>query len=197
MKITTTLATLSLCAVAGQALAGGPVVPAADPVVVAPVAATAPGYDWTGFYGGLSVISGSVNGGGPDIDTSGFGAQVGYLRDLGRVVIGGELAYSKADLDDVPNSSITSTRLKLIGGYDAGRFLPYAFVGLSEMKISDEGVSLSDNGTNYGIGARFALGAQGRWVAGLEYTVEKKDGFAGTAANVENREFALRLDYRF
>lgn len=191
------LAIAGLCLAAGAASAGGPVVVVTEAPVAAPVAEAAPGYDWTGFYAGLAVTSGTVNAGAADFDTQGFGAQVGYLRDLGRFVLGGELSYSSADLDEVPDSSISSTRLKLIGGFDAGRVLPYAFIGLSDMKIKDEGVSISDTGTNYGIGARVALGAQGRLVAGLEYIIEKKDAFGGTAANIEHKEVALRLDYRF
>lgn len=197
MQMTRGWAIAGLCLAAGAASAGGPVVVVTEAPVAAPVAAAAPGFDWTGFYAGLAVTSGSANGGGDDLDTQGFGGQVGYLRDLGRFVLGGELSYSSADIKDAPDSTISSTRLKLIGGFDAGRVLPYAFVGLSDMKIKDEGVSLSDTGTNYGIGARFALGAEGRFVAGLEYIIEKKDGFGGTPANVEHKEFALRLDYRF
>ena len=192
-----TLVAACLCLAAGPVLAGGPVVVASEPPVVAPVAAAAPGYDWTGFYAGVSGVFGTVNGGGADLDTQGFGAQAGYLRDLGRFVLGGELSYSTADINDVPDSSISATRLKLIGGLDAGRVLPYVFVGLSDMKIKDEGLTLSDNGTNYGIGARLALGAEGRVVLGLEYLVEKKDDFGGTPSGVDNREFSLRIDYRF
>ena len=185
-----------LVLVAAPASAGGPVVVDSDPVVAAPAAPSSPGYDWTGFYAGLSLLNGTLGNGTEDFGTQGFGAQAGYLHDLGTFVIGGELQYSSADLDDVPGISISSTRMKLIGGFDAGRVLPYAFVGLSDIKI-DEGPSISDTGTNYGVGARFALGAQGRFVAGLEYLVESKDSFGGGSVDLDNKEFSLRLDYRF
>ena len=112
------------------------------------------------------------------------------------MVVGGELEYSAADLDDVP-TSVDATRLKLIGGYGAGRFLPYAFVGVSDIKVSNGGTSISDTTTNYGLGARYAFGAEGRFVAGLEYIVENKDNFGGAFENLDLDAVSLRLDYRF
>ena len=179
---------------AGAAQAGGPATVADDPVVDAP-AAVAAGFDWAGFYAGLSLSKGTAND-GVDFDTSGFGLQIGYLRDLGALVVGGELEYSATDLDDVP-TSVDATRLKLLGGYGAGRFLPYAFVGVSDIKISNGGASISDTTTNYGLGARYAFGAEGRFVAGLEYIVEDKDDFGGSIEDVDLDAVSLRLDYRF
>ena len=181
--------------VAAPACADGPVFADSDRVVAAQAASSSP-VDWTGFYVGLSLLNGTLGRGTQDFGTQGLGAQAGYLHDLGTFVIGGELQYSSADLDDVPGISISSTRMKLIGGFDAGRVLPYAFVGLSDIKI-DEGTSVSDTGSSYGLGARFALGAEGRFVAGLEYLVESKDSFGGGPVDVDNKEFTLRLDYRF
>lgn len=187
------IATLLLSASAAQA--GGPVVVADDPVVVAP--AEPAGMDWTGLYAGVSAISGSFDNGTTDYSTSGFGVQVGYLRDLGTLVLGGELSYSKGDFgSSAPASDWDATRLKLIGGYDAGRFLPYAFVGMTKFNIN-EGPGFSDTMANYGVGAKVALGQTGKFVAGLEYLVESKDNFDGTGTNIKNGEVSLRLDYRF
>ena len=194
------LVVFCLLLAAGPVSAGGPVVVVSEPAVVAPVAPVAPSYDWTGFYAGISVTSGSVREFyAPAADTRGFGAQVGYLRDLGTFVIGGELGFAESDLVDYDSVSIRSTRVKLIGGYDAGRFLPYAFIGLSNLKYTEGPDSLSDNVTNYGIGARYALGAQGRVVVGLEYTVEKASDFADLlpGLDLDYREVALRVDFRF
>jgi predicted porin len=174
-------------------MAGGPVTTEPEPTVA--VSAATPGFDWTGLYAGLSLSKGTASD-GTEFDTSGFGLQVGYLRDFGAAVLGGELAYSSADLDDVP-TSVDATRVKLIGGYGAGRFLPYAFVGLSDIKIRSGGVSFSDTATNYGIGARYAFGTDGRFVAGLEYIVEDKDNFGGTGDDIDFDAVSLRLDYRF
>lgn len=167
----------------------------APEVPVAPAVQPAPSFDWSGFYAGLSVTDGSVSD-GDDFNTSGFGVQAGYLYDLGTFVVGGELAYSNADIEDEV-SDITATRLKLLGGYDAGRFLPYAFVGLSDVEVSDGATSFSDTVTNYGLGGRFALGADGRFVAGLEYIVEDKNNFADSGFDLDRDEISLRFDYRF
>lgn len=180
---------------AGAAQAGGPVVVADDPVVATPAAAVVD-YDWTGFYVGLAAISGtfSDNGGATSDGTGGYGLQAGYLRDLGKLVVGGELAYAKGDYDAFPASDWTSTRLKLIGGYDAGRILPYGFVGLSKYDV-DQTVPYSDTVTIYGLGAKFAVSP--KIAIGLEYLVENKSNFDNTGFDTENSEIALRLDYRF
>lgn len=184
----------SVVLLAGAAQAGGPVVVADDPVVASTPAPA--GYDWTGFYVGLSAISGSFSddGGATSDGTQGLGLQAGYLRDFGQVVVGGELAYAKGDYDAFPDNDWTSTRLKLIGGLGAGRVLPYGFVGLSNYDIS--GVTqFSDTVTIYGLGAKFAVTP--KIAVGLEYLVEDKSNFDNSGFDMENRELALRVDYRF
>lgn len=186
----------AVCGLAVPAVAGGPVEVAMEPAPMA--VAPAPDFDWTGFYVGLGLTSGKVTGGGPEFDTSGYSAQVGYLRDLGTFVVGGELQYSDADVDiEVGENTVASTRLKLIGGYDAGRFLPYAFVGLSNIDVKSAGTPFSDSTTNYGIGARFAMGAEGKFVAGLEYLVEDKSDFDNSGSDLDRSEAGLRFDYKF
>ena len=185
---------VALVVCAGAAQAGGPVVVAEEPVVAA---APAPSdYDWTGFYVGLSAISGtfSDDGGLTSDGTDGFGLQAGYLRDFGRFVVGGELAYVSGDYDAFPDNDWTSTRLKLIGGLGAGRVLPYGFVGLSNYDIN--GVSqFSDTITIYGLGAKLAVTP--KIAVGLEYLVEDKSNFANTGFDMESSEITLRVDYRF
>jgi opacity protein-like surface antigen len=195
MMMTRGLAIAGLCLAAGAASAGGPVVVVTEAPVAAPVAEAAPGYDWTGFYVGLSALSGtfSDDGGATSDGTSGFGLQAGYLRDLGRFVVGGELAYAKGDYDAFPVSDWTSTRLKLIAGLNAGRVLPYGFVGVSKYDIG--GVSSnSDTVTIYGLGAKVAVSQ--KIAIGLEYLVENKDNY-DDFFDMENSEVALRLDFRF
>lgn len=182
------------CCLAGPGLAGGPVETIVEPAPV--VAAPAPDFSWTGFYLGVSAVKGDFSDGGTDFNTSGFGVQAGYLRDLGTFVVGGELAYSKGDYGDLaPASDWNATRLKLIAGVDAGRFLPYGFVGLTSYDVNQL-TPFSDTMTNYGLGVRYALGATGKLVVGLEYLVESKDNFDNNF-DLDNKEVALRLDYRF
>lgn len=178
---------------ATPALAGGPVETPVEPV---PAAAPAPatGMDWTGFYVGLSAFQGdySDDGGATDAgETDGFGLQAGYLRDFGRFVVGGELAHVRGSYEV---ADWNASRLKLIGGYDAGRFLPYGFVGLSKYDMTD--ADLSDTVTIYGVGGRFALSTN--WVAGVEYLVQTKDNFGGDPTiDMNDSDLSLRLDYRF
>ena len=185
----------AVCGLAMPAVAGGPVETVTEPVPMA--AAPAPDFDWTGFYAGLSIGRGSASddGGLTETDTDPVGFQIGYLRDLGTVVVGGELAYVQGGYDDFPTQEWDSTRLKLLGGYDAGRFLPYAFLGLSEYDV-DNGF-LSDTVTIYGLGARYAAGANGRLVLGLEYLVENADNFDNSGFDLESNDLSLRVDFRF
>ena len=169
---------------------------------------------WDGYYAGLAVTSGDVSLSGrtdrEDYGSQGFGLQFGYLRDTGSFVVGGEFAYVSGDVDDVQgfvdvhgfdDVSLDSARLKAIGGYDAGRFLPYAFVGLSNAEITVETgfgeASSNETAVNYGLGGRVALGAEGRVVAGLEYLVEEVDDFDGSGVDVDNSDISLRFDFRY
>ena len=190
-----TIILVSLCLGAGQAMAGGPSAVATEPPV-APMVAPA-GFDWTGFYVGGSVGSGTMSDSSSDYDYDHLGLQAGYLRDFGTTVLGGELAYAKGDFDTPPGSDFSSTRLKLIGGLGSGSVLPYLFAGLSNIEINNPGSSFSDTAMIYGLGARFALGQSQRHVIGLEYLVETKDNFDGTGEDIDTSEFSLRYDFRF
>jgi outer membrane immunogenic protein len=184
-----------LVGIAGPAAAGGPVVAVVEQPVA--VAAAAPSSDWTGFYAGVNLGFGELNDGGDEADSNFYGLQAGYLRDFGTFVAGAELAFTTGDFDDFPDAEYDSTRLKLIGGYDAGRFLPYAFIGLSDYSLTDGSTTISDTATIYGVGGRYALGANGRHVLGVEYLFETKDDFAGSGDDLDNRELVLRYDFRF
>jgi outer membrane immunogenic protein len=175
---------------AAPSFAAGPSPTPTDPVIVDPAPYVAPSADWTGFYLGGSVNSGRIDNGVFTQDTRGFGVHAGYLRDFGSFVSGGELAYVKGEGSDT-NDDFDAVRLKGIAGYDSGAFLPYLTVGMS--RLSDD--NNSDTVLAYGVGAKYAFNAN--WTAGLEYLVETKDNFDDTGFDVENREFALKLDYRF
>ena len=140
----------ALC-VAGPAQAGGPVESIIEPAVE-PAASVMAERNWTGFYAGVSAVSGTFDW--------------------------------------------AAIRLKLIGGYDAGRFLPYAFVGMTRFDV-DQGVTFTDTMPNYGLGVRVALGSSGKIALGLEYLVESKDNFDNSGSDVKYDELSLRLDYHF
>ena len=121
-------------------LATGLCIAAAGQVAAQSAESNASNISWDGYYLGLAVTSGDVTlsnaTGSEEYGTQGFGLQFGFLRDAGAFVVGGEFAYVGADLDDLSSFDVNSARLKAIGGYNAGRFLPYAFLGLSNVEGS-------------------------------------------------------------
>lgn len=151
------------------------------------------GFDWTGFYAGMQLSTGSVDDSFSVYDSSSFGAQLGYLHDFGTFVAGGEISYSKGELD-ASGSEMTATRAKLIGGYDAGAFLPYAFFGIANIEFTGPG---NDTLSSFGLGARYAFGPEGRYVAGLEYSVDDTDNFNGFGFPVDTKDLTFRVDFRF
>lgn len=186
-------------------LAAGVCIAAAGQVAAQSAESNGSNISWDGYYAGLAVSSGDVtfsaDRDSEEFGTQGLGLQFGFLRDAGAFVLGGEFAYVGADFDDDSDVSIDSARIKAIGGYNAGRFLPYAFVGLSSVELSavtDLGeVADSETTVNYGLGGRVALGAEGRVVAGLEYLVEEVDDFNGSGIDIENNDLSLRFDFRY
>jgi outer membrane immunogenic protein len=159
---------------------------------------TASNISWDGYYFGVAITSSDVSQAGfTDAGTQGLGLHFGYLRDYGNLVVGGEFAYVGAEFDDLEGFELDSARLKAIGGFDAGRFLPYAFIGLSNFEISAGDASISESAINYGLGGRVAMGPEGRVVAGLEYLVEEVDDFGGSGIDIDNNELSLRFDFRY
>ena len=172
--------------------AAGPTPVVVEPVVADPVYVT-PSSDWTGFYAGLTGGVGRFTVEGDTVDTSLFGAQVGYLRDMGTFVVGSELGYVKTDYDEFEDVTSDSIRLRGIAGYDAGNFLPYGFLGVSRFDIDAEG-GLSDTAAIYGVGAKFAMTES--LTLGAEYLVERKDDF-DDSFDLDSRELGLRVDFHF
>lgn len=186
---------LAACLLSGPALAGGPVAVQPEPEPTpAPVAA--PDFDWTGLYVGAFAGNGEFGYGSPS-DYAHFGIHAGYLRDFGTLVVGGELAYMQGEQDSLGDLAFTSTRLKVIGGLSMGRFMPYGFAGVSNFGADYGPVTFTDSFTIYGLGGRFALGANGRHVIGIEYLVEKTDDFNGFGSEADNSEISVRYDFRF
>ncbi|MFA5581537.1 MAG: porin family protein [Paracoccaceae bacterium] len=195
MKILAYAAAATLTA--GTAFAGGLAAPVitAEPVAAAPAAA-----DWTGFYAGLNYGTGtrSIPFDSFDADTfvvetdfDGFGIHAGYLRDFGQYVLGAELDYSAITMgDDADTTDVL--RLRGIAGYDLGRVLPYATLGLAKVTTPDD---LSDTGIVYGIGVDYLVTE--RISLGLEYTRMNISEFEGESFDVETDTVRIRASYRF
>lgn len=183
-------------AMGGAAYAGN----LAEPVVEDPVYAPAPAPvpvsgDWTGFYTGLQLGYGDVDGPGVlDGDNGTYGFHAGYDYDLGNYVIGGELDYDKTDIDlNNGAASVDSVaRLKFKGGYDLGNTLIYATAGAAraDTSLGDE------TGPFAGIGATYKI--TDRYTVGAEVLHHKFDDIGGVAgADADATTFTVRGSLRF
>lgn len=185
---------------ATTASAGGYTSPVVEPVV-APVVdmPVEPVSDWTGFYAGLQYGKGnaelSYQGQEVDSDMDGFGVHAGYMRDFGKFVLGGELDYNRVDLDDTDGDA-DLWRLRGRAGYDLGKFLPYATLGVAQL----EGDDLSETGITYGLGVDYMI--NDKFTVGAEYNrndfsdvAEDELGFDGV--DLDSDLFQIRASYRF
>lgn len=149
----------------------------------------APGTDWTGPYAGIQLGLGDVSG--ADSGSVG-GVHLGYVRDFGTLVLGGELDYDIADIDIGPGTSIDSiTRFKLRAGYDFGRALGYVTAGVAEADSSFG----DDTGPVYGIG--FAYELDSGITLGAEVLRQEFDGLAGPATETDTTTITVRGGIRF
>lgn len=174
-------ATLAATLAGTTAFAGGFNAPAVDQPVLAPtVAPVAPietGSDWTGAYVGLQYGQGDLDAdtpaftdfdgtqvpaGSESVDADAYGVHGGYLYDLGKYVVGGELDYNRLDLDEDQGEG-DLWRLRGRAGYDLGRWLPYATLGVAHLSDDD----LSENGVTYGIGVDYKVTE--KFTVGAEY----------------------------
>ena len=172
-----------------------PMVPA--PVMAAPVYAAST--DWTGFYGGVSLGYGDVEGSsvlGTDISGMTYGVHGGYNYDMGSIVLGGELDYVMSDItDDSSGLDVDSVlRAKARIGYDAGAFMPYATLGVAQLTTTGA-VDDTDTGFLYGVGVDYAFGPN--LILGAELLQHEFDDFAGTGIDVSAVTAEARVSYKF
>lgn len=201
MKHTAVLA-LALLATPFAAMAGGPAAPTIEPTVAAPVPVAPPpqAVDWTGYYTGLSLGHGKsyANVSGQDGTLGIGGVNLGYRKDLGQVVIGGELSYDKDNFRTSGNSNSAfknTTALKMIVGTNLGRTLVYGTVGLAQSDATVAGTSGSDHGYTAGIGADYALNQQ--WTVGGELSTDRYNNFDNTGIDLKNTAVKVKIGYRF
>ncbi len=199
----------SLC-LAQVAVAGGPTAVADDP---APVATSAPAAatDWSGFYGGLSF--GRTSG---DFDLSfvptppvdlddgtATGLHVGYLRQNGSLVFGGEIALTSFNDTFVTGFTCcevnNSIDLKGRVGLAMNRALIYGVLGYSlGSYTSGPGDEWNPKGPSFGLGVDVM--ATERLIVGLEYLSRDLTGDASftvqeTFLDVET--LSLRVGLKF
>lgn len=156
-------------AMATPLFAGNDIVPAAEPVIVAPMAAPSMARDWTGAYVGGQIESGTGNldydddlnpadDFSVDADTKTYGVFGGYRRDFGSIVVGGEIDVLTGELEfSAGGGSLfgdidTMARAGVEVGYDAGNALIYGTAGFVSVNAGD-----TENGYFYGIGMDYMI----------------------------------------
>lgn len=192
MKQLLTTSAAAIMVSAGAALAGGPVVVVQPPVVVTP---SAPAFDWTGAYVGVHGGFGSSNDGGPNVNTTLYGAHAGYLYDFGSIVAGAEISYTFKD-QTVWLENLSSARLKGRVGFDAGQFLPYVTGGIGMMYSDVQGSGmtyLAGGGAEIAVSDNFRLGGEFIWEGNNNFTWSG----GGGAFAFNHYEATLRLSYAF
>lgn len=163
-------------------------------ILVASIAAPAMAEDWTGAYAGFSFGYAEADGpnGSSGNDTA-FGPFIGYDRDFGSFVLGGELEYNRLSLDlgDGEGSLDSMTRLKLRGGYDFGGAMGYVIVGAARLDASVD----NDTAAVYGIGVSYPI--TDRLVISGEALRQNFDDVTRTDGGLDSNVFNLRTSFRF
>lgn len=201
--------TAVLIALAAPAFATGYVAPAAAPAPVPVPVATS---DWTGFYAGVGIGTYHLeefNTGTAQTDTfegSQWSLFVGYLHDLGDIVVGAEAFYlSTGDLDTsfatVNTFSETQIGLRARVGYDMGAALPYASIGvLSRDSIISTGFDLiEDTMFTVGLGLDYQVSDSIRVGAHYERAFDDEHLYGGSALRTDLvvQTLSLRVMYNF
>lgn len=181
-------------------LAGGAAQPIIEPVLVVPAAVVVmPGVDWTGGYVGATLGYGDVtaDGGPEDAEAATVGLNLGYRRDFGQFVLGGELNYShddinvKSGLDQV--NSTTGAQLML--GADLGQTLVYVSGGYARANATVAGISGTDDGYSVGLGADYLL--NDKWTVGAEAKSFTYADFNNSGVDLKNMTVGVKIGMRF
>ncbi|MGB8813460.1 MAG: outer membrane beta-barrel protein [Paracoccaceae bacterium] len=186
--------------IAVPAYAGGPLTPAAEPMVYAQAPAMpAPNGDWTGLYAGAQLGYGNIKSNGAGLDGNGAigGLHAGYRYDFGKAVVGLGVDYdmSNIDLGTAGDTLDSVARVKLLAGYDAGATLLYATAGAAYANATVGGADLSDNGYFGGLGLDYAL--SNNWTIGGEVLMHKFDDFDASGVDFDATTVSAKVSYRF
>ncbi len=188
--------TASALVFGSSAFAGAPTpAPVEAPVEVAPAPAPVANFggDWTGGYVGLSLGNLDVDGSGTaDGDDVSYGIHGGYDYDFGQFVLGGEFELDSTDVDLGGAATVDSVaRLKLRGGYDAGRTLIYVTAGIAELDSSLG----SETGGFGGVGVAYQVNDQ--FYVGGEILEHRFSNINGSGVDADATSVSLRGGIRF
>lgn len=162
------------------------------------------GHDWTGVYIGVSsgTAKSATTGGFVDLDGDGqlTGLQIGVDQDFGNFVAGVAIEHLSTDVElyvaPFPSVNVASfSMLKLRGGIDLGRALPYVTTGISRIEIED---IRTESGTFIGAGAEFLVTPN--FSIGLEMKRHRHQDFSSTATTdwkMDSTTTQLNAGFRF
>ena len=153
--------------------------------------------DWTGFYVGAQYVKRDFAAAGFEFDAKGRGVHGGYLHDFGDFVLGAELGIDKAEYSFSPmgpsttqKASLDSNSLMLIAGYDLGRFLPYATLGLASL----DGTR-TDADFAYGLGVTYQAAEHVR--IGLEFRNVDISNYDDIGVDFNTNSLSAKVSYNF
>lgn len=159
-----------------------------------------PDGDWSGLRLGAQVGRGDLGAQvfGRDIDLGridGLGLHAVYDRDLGRAILGAELAVDRVKVDDLDDSGVL-LRLRARLGADLGRVQPYLSAGMARLTAD----ALSETVPVFGAGLDVAVTP--RITVGLDYSRMDiddalEDRLGGRGVPVDADLMQIRAAWRF
>lgn len=180
------------------------------PLIAIATAATAQDAgQWSGFYAGGTYSSGTAfqeyePSNTYDLEGNGLGLFLGYNYATGPWVLGGELAYSKVKMGELPpDTDYTFTSfldLKARAGYATGNALFYGTLGgtFTEWQEGAGDGGYDGDGLLYGVGVDYHVSPQ--VLIGAEYIrrdVESEWNTAGETFDADPSTFTLRVGMTF
>jgi len=155
-------------------------------------------HEWTGAYGGFQLGYGDLDGDGGLGDDEGVlgGGHLGYQRDFGRWVLGGEVDGDFTDIDLGGGGRIDSiARIKGRVGRDLGRSLVYGTGGLAFADGGFGGRDVSETG--WVIGGGYAWSLNERITLGTELLHHEFDDLDGPGRDASVTTLSARISFNF
>ncbi len=179
------------------AFAGGLSDPAPGPEVL-PVVPTPPQRDWTGFQAGVVLGAAQTNTTFPpnfsfDLDSNRYGVIARYLHDMGDIVVGGQLMYEEIHVEDDVVTGMNRLGASVLVGYDMGRLLPYAHLGVTRLDTGSLGTT--ENGVSYGAGVMFE--ATESLILSIEFSRTEYDDYLIAGGELTADSVRIAATFRF